>query len=163
MSQEPLAPTEVGLDDLFGRTGSMPSRFAAGGVTGSPGARWLLGRLLFSLALSAVIYGLLYFGHLVVPYPLLLVTIFVTTLLKYVLAGVAAQPLPQQLTGRGIRPMNQDSGTRAAVDATQDGVALAVGRWTSRLTRFGRVGAGAVPRRAGWGSWWTNGCANATG
>ena len=147
MSHEPPPPAEVGLDDLFGRSGGSSPWFPAGSSSQTSGATWLLGRLLFSLAVSAVIYGLLYFMHLVVPFPLLVATIFVITLIKYVLAGVAAGPLPRQLTGRGIRPMDEDLSAVAAVDAAQDGIAVAVGRWTSRLGSAGegRRGRAAQP------------------
>lgn len=141
MDDDRLGPSEVGLDDLLGgRPRGQGGRFP-GAYTHPAGARWLLGRLFFAVALSAVVYGLLYFMRLVVPYPLLVTTIFVITLVKYLLGLVPARRLPRQLTGRGIRPMGVDPAEPTATESDRDGVAVAVDRWAMRLGRSGGDGS----------------------
>ena len=144
MTHDPRSP-EVGLDDLFGKPGPGQRSGAAAGSAGSAGSRWLVGRLFFAVALAAVTYGLLYIMRLMVPFPLLIVTIFGATFVKYTLGAVAAAPLPRQLTGRGIRPVDPSSGTAGPVDDPHDGVAVAVGRWAARL---GWLGEGRKRREA---------------
>jgi hypothetical protein len=143
MSDDPMT-AEVGLDALFERPRGAQVR--RGQSVYPPGARWLVGRLFFAIALAAVIDGLLYIGRLVVPFALLATTIFVVTLLKQALTGIAARPLPRQLTGRGLRPMDPDAPAPPGAEET-DGIAVAVGRWNARLAGSGgpfRRGTSAV-------------------
>ncbi len=132
---EPRTPTEVGLDDLFATPRGVPPLPVV--RVPSPAGRWLLGRAFFAVALGAVLYGLLYLVRLTAPYPLLVVTIFVITVLKYALGRIAARPLPRQLTGRGIRPGDPGSGA-GWPGPHRDGLDLAVGRWTEALHRGSR-------------------------
>lgn len=127
--------SEVGLDDLFGapRVASGPARLPA-----VPAGRWLIGRLFFSVALGAVIYGLLYLARYAAPYPLLVVTIFVITVLRHIHRRLAICPLPPQITGRGIRPMEPGVARPQRSDPDADGLDLAVGQWIGRLERSGR-------------------------
>jgi hypothetical protein len=141
IDEQPIA--EVGLDDLFGQQGG-PQRPVGGSLT-SPGARWLVGRVFFAVAGAIVLYGALYVMRLTVPFPLLVVTIFVVTLVKYILGGVSAPPLPRQVTGRGLRPMDPSATAGGADEDPHDGVAVAVGRWTTRL---GWLGEGRKGREA---------------
>ncbi|MBN1172487.1 MAG: hypothetical protein JXA67_09980 [Micromonosporaceae bacterium] len=140
MSSEGRYIPEVGLDDLFGRTGTLP--VARQGIR-SPGARWLLGRLFLAGAGSAVIYSSLYFLGLVIPFALILVVVFVAAWLKHLLGWVAAPPLPPQITGRGIRPLAADAGDAPLpAEDDRDGVAVAVGEWAGRLAVSGGGASG---------------------
>lgn len=127
---------EVGLDDLFGS----PRPAASARTPAAPPAdgRWLLGRLFFAVALGAVIYGLLYLFRLTVPYPLLVITIFVVTLMKYVLARIGIRPLPAQLTGRGLRSPTAGPAARRRGNQEPDGLELAVLGWTEPLATAGK-------------------------
>ncbi|MBT8227951.1 MAG: hypothetical protein HKP61_22750 [Dactylosporangium sp.] len=137
-NEDTQAVAEVGLDDLFGRTGAAPARRSVR----SSGARWLLGRLFFALAVSSVIYGLLFFLRLVIPFALLVVTIFMIVLVKYLMADVAAGPLPAEVTGRGIRPLDAKSASGGVVPDERDGVSVAVGRWAGKLALSGNGKSG---------------------
>lgn len=129
---------EVGLDDLFGTVEGQPAAFA-----GSGNARWLLGRAFLSVAVGAVIYGGLMFLEYVVPYPLIVVTVFTAALVKHLLSGLGIRRLPRQLTGQGLRAVV--TGRRPYPEA-DDGIAIAVGQWQSKLVSSGR-GRGKLPRQ----------------
>jgi hypothetical protein len=130
---------EVGLDDLFGAPRPQGWSSTRGGPV--PGGRWLLGRLFFAVALAAVIYGLLYLFRLTVPYPLLVFTIFIVTLMKYLLSRIGVRPLPRQLTGRGLWAAVAGSGAGQRGTQEPDGWELAVSGWTDRLSHAGRDAA----------------------
>ncbi|HLL66197.1 MAG TPA: hypothetical protein VK453_10680 [Micromonosporaceae bacterium] len=127
----------VGLDDLFGETepaASEPSRRRIG-------RRWLLGRAFFAVTLGTVIYGFLWIVRVSVPYPLIVGTIFVITVLRAALLHINVRPLPAELTGRGLASP-ADPVVATEVDAeearTPDGLQVAVGRWESRLNHPAR-------------------------
>lgn len=128
-------PAEVGLDDLFWQTGTQSVLRVD---TRSQLSRWLLGRVFLAVSGAAVIYGLLYFVRLTIPFALLLVFILVVAWLRESLRAVAAGPLPVQVTGRGIRLLGQDPGvTGPTLLGDHDGVAVAVDRWAGRLAMSG--------------------------
>lgn len=130
---------EVGLDDLFGAP--RPQGWSPAQGVATPGGRWLLGRLFFAVALAAVIYGLLYLFRFTVPYPLLVVTIFVVTLMKYVLSGIGIRPLSPQLTGRGLWRATARSVAGQKEHKGTDGWEFAVNSWTDRFSRVGKDSA----------------------
>jgi hypothetical protein len=144
-------PTEVGLDDLFGRPATPSGWFPSRPAKRTALTTWLFSRILFSLAIAAVIYGLLYFAGLDVPFILLAATILVIATIKQALTMVSAGTLPVQLTGKGIRPIDDHLTSLDAVDPAEDGIALAVGRWSTRLgsAGTGRRGSSRQPNLLG--------------
>jgi len=127
-------------------------------------ARWWIVHVFAALALATVIFGLLRFMRLSVPYPLITVTVLAIFVLRQVLGEISARaqhPLPDAVTGRGIEPTppgfvdarqqerDQAVGLRQSVGPS-DGLKFAVGRWEDRLSwserdpdRFGTL---VVPR-----------------
>ena len=125
---------EVGLDDLFGQEagpGAGGRRDAAGQL------RWLLGRTFLAVALGAVTFGMCYVAGYSLSYPLLVLVFFVMIMIRDGLRRAAVRRLPDQLTGRCIRPVEHLAAT-GDLDEHTDGVAQAVGRWDHRLRRTER-------------------------
>jgi hypothetical protein len=161
----------VRLDELFDQQGGMDE---FGSLVRRPPddddrpplatARWWVVHVFGALALATVIFGLLRFMRLGVPYPLIAITVLAIFVLRQVLNDITARsehPLPDSVTGRGIEPTppgviderqrarEESVGLRQSVGPT-DGLRFAVGRWEDRLSwserdaaRFGNL---VVPR-----------------
>jgi hypothetical protein len=161
----------VRLDELFEQPGSMDEFGSL--VRRSPDrddrpplatARWWIVHIFAAVSLGTIIYGLLRFMRLGVPYGLVAVTVLAILVLKHVLGEISARaehPLPDAVTGRGIEPTapgvvddrqperEEAAGLRQSVGPT-DGLKYAIGRWEDRLSwserdpqRFGSL---VVPR-----------------
>jgi hypothetical protein len=161
----------VHLDELFDQQGGMDE---FGSLVRRPPerddrpplatVRWWALQGFAAFVLATVMYGLLRFMRLGVPYALLVVTVMAILVLRQVLGEIttrAEHPLPDAVTGRGIEPTppgvvdeqqrarEQAVGLRQSVGPT-DGLKFAVGRWEDRLSwserdpaRFGTL---VVPR-----------------
>lgn len=141
--QGPGNPAEVGLDELFEpdwADTALTTRDEPLPLSPFRDRRWWLRKIFFSLGLGAVIFGGLRLARLEVPYALLVLTILAVLLLRHALREVAAEPLPDAVTGRNVDrsamdpadPARGGSGLRHSV-MPSDGLAFAVGRWDDRL------------------------------
>lgn len=103
-------------------------------------ARWWIRHLFFALAIATVLFGILWILRILVPYPLVLTSVFAVLVLRDAIAnGLRVDGLPPEVTGAGLDLLPDDDpvmtfgGLREAT-ATADGVRFAVARWDDRLT-----------------------------
>ena len=125
----------VGLDDLFNDAPPAPKPKPKAAVFT---LRWWLRTALIAVGLSAALFAVLYMLRLLVPFPLIAVTVLAILVLRAALRVVADEPLPTEVTGAGIEPLKPDefdgplAGLRYSVAAT-DGLRFAISRWDDRL------------------------------
>jgi hypothetical protein len=93
--------------------------------------RWWLRKVVLSLVVGAALYGFALLLRFSVPYPLLVVLVLAVTVLRHGLLEVRDQPLPAEVTGRGLA--REDATTAAYATGPSDGLGYAIGRWDDRL------------------------------
>jgi hypothetical protein len=148
----------VGLDELLDTGEHPPLRPRPVRLERRPfDRRWWLRTTLASAGIATALYGVLVLFRIGVPYPLLLVTMFAIAILRGTLQQVHDEPLPAEVTGIGLEPVDRRSHP-GPIDAlrysvsSSDGLRFAVGRWEDRLLRGERDGsrfAGLVTPRLG--------------
>ena len=124
----------VGLDELFEHAPPAREKPKAAVFT----SRWWLRTGFIAVGLAAALFVVLYVVRLLIPFPLIVVTMLAILALRAALTLVADEPLPTEVTGAGIEPVKSDefdrplAGLRYSVDAT-DGLRFAISRWDDRL------------------------------
>jgi hypothetical protein len=150
----------VGIDELLDLGGEpiLDEEEPLPGRAQRFGGRWWLRKVAEALGTSAVVWGLAYLVRIFVPYPLITVVVLALSVLRHGLLEVRDEPLPADVSGRGLPPPADEAdlggpggGLRISVQAG-DGLRYAIGRWDERLvwaerdgSRFGHL---VVPRLA---------------
>lgn len=91
-------------------------------------SRWLIKNALLAAAFALVGYALLRLAGLAVPYPLLFASFLTLQLLRRVLQGVRAKPVPDTLRKPMAPPASGAGGW-----GERDGLELALTSWDTRL------------------------------
>jgi hypothetical protein len=94
-------------------------------------SRWLIKAVLLSVAGGLAGYGLLRFGGVDVPYPLLVTLLFTLLLLRRVLGDLHVAPVPDTL--RKPPSASGDGRDGGGGWSERDGLRLAVTGWSTRL------------------------------
>jgi hypothetical protein len=124
----------VGLDELFEVAPAPRERLKPDAFT----RRWWVRTGFIALGLAAALFVVLYVVRLLIPFPLIVVTVLAILVLRAALRQVSEEPLPTEVTGAGIEPLKPDEfsgpleGLRYSVAAT-DGLRFAISRWDDRL------------------------------
>lgn len=91
-------------------------------------SRWLLTSALWAVIGALFVYGLLRIAGIRVPYVLIFAVLLTARLLRRVLRDIGVAPVPGTLRRTPARPQHSSGGWRE-----QDGLALAVTSWQTRL------------------------------
>jgi hypothetical protein len=151
----------VGIDellDLGGEPLADPAEDKPVRVRRRFDGRWWLVKTAQSLGIGAAVWALLYVARFSVPYPLVAAVVMAIVVLYGGLVEVREEPLPPEVTGRGLPLVVDEAGNPGPVGSlrnsvlTSDGLRYAVGRWEDRFVwgerdphRFAQL---VVPRLA---------------